>query len=121
MTETVAILGASKNQYRYANKAQKFLIEKGYTAVPINPNYNMIDGIKCYPKLKSYSGKINTITVYVRPSILSSLAQEIIQASPFRVILNPGTENGIVIDQLKNAGIEIQIACTLVLLSTSQF
>ena len=121
MTETVAVLGASKNQLRYAYKAQKFLIEKGHTTIPINPNYNMVDGVKCYPRLASYSEKINTITVYVRPSILSTLVQEIIQASPYRVILNPGTENDKAIDQLKKAGIEIQIACTLVLLSTSQF
>ncbi len=121
MTETVAILGASKNQYRYAYKAQILLIAKGHTTIPINPNYNMIDGVKCFPRLASYPENINTITVYVRPSILSTLIQEIIQASPCRVILNPGTENEKAINQLKKAGIEIQIACTLVLLSTSQF
>ena len=121
MIEAVAILGASKNQSRYANKAQKFLIEKGHTTIPINPKYDTIDGIKCYPNLESYSQNINTITVYVQPSILSTLVRDIIQASPYRVIFNPGTENEKVIDQLEKAGIEIQMACTLVLLRTSQF
>lgn len=121
MTETVAILGASKNQSRYANKAQNFLIEKGHTPIPINPKYDEIDGIKCYPNLASYTQNIDTVTVYVRPHILSNLVQDIIQSSPYRVILNPGTEDGKVISQLEKAGIEIQQACTLVLLRTSQF
>jgi len=121
MTETVAILGASKNQSRYANKAQRFLIEKGHTTIPINPKYDKIDGIKCYPNLASCSQNIDTITVYVRPPILSTLVQDIIQSSPYRVILNPGTINENAINQLEKAGIEIQMACTLVLLRTSQF
>ena len=121
MTENVAILGASKNQSRYANKAQKFLIEKGHTALPINPKYDMIDGIKCYPNLTSCSQSIDTVTVYVRPSILITLVQDIIHACPYRVILNPGTNDERAIDNLEKAGIKIQMACTLVLLRTSQF
>ena len=121
MKETVAILGASENQSRYANKAQKFLIEKGHTTIPINPKYDMIDGVKCYPDLISCSQNIDTITVYVRPPILSTLVQDIIQASPYRVILNPGTKNENAISHLEKAGIKIQMACTLVLLRTSQF
>ena len=70
MTETVAILGASKNQYRYAYKAQILLIAKGHTTIPINPNYNMIDGVKCFPRLASYPENINNngaITLIVKP------------------------------------------------------
>ena len=121
MTETVAILGASKDQSRYANKVQNLLIEKGHTAIPINPKYDMVEGVKCYPNLTPCLQNIDTITVYVRPSILSTLVQDIIQASPYRVILNPGTTNENVLDQLEKTGIKIQMACTLVLLSTSQF
>ncbi len=121
MTETVAILGASKNLDRYANKAQKFLVEKGHNIVLINPKYDMVDGVKCYPNLASYTQNIDTITVYVRPSILSTLVQDILQASPYRVILNPGAQDGNVKDQLEAAGIEVVLACTLVLLRTSQF
>ncbi|MGH1536432.1 MAG: CoA-binding protein [Gammaproteobacteria bacterium] len=121
MKEVVAILGASKNQSRYANKAQNFLIEKGHTVIPINPKYDIVDGVKCYPDLASCPQNIDTITAYVRPSLLSTLVQGIIQVSPYRVIFNPGTTNENVIDHLEKAGIEIQMACTLVLLSTSQF
>ncbi len=121
MPEVVAILGASKEQSRYAHKAQLLLISNGHTVVPINPKYDMINGIRCYPDLTSYSHKIDTITVYVQPSILLSLVNEIIQTSPDRIIFNPGTNDSYVIEQLQKAGIQVEVACTLVLLRTSQF
>lgn len=121
MTKVVAIVGASKEKFRYAHRAQLLLIDKGHTVVPINPKYDMINGIQCYPDLTSYPHKIDTITVYVRASILSDLVEEIIQTSPNRIILNPGTYDSSVINHLQQAGVEVEIACTLVLLNTSQF
>ena len=121
MPEVVAILGASKDESRYAYKAQIALINNAHTVVPINPKYDIINGIQCYPNLVSYRHKIDTVTAYVRASILSELVDDIIQASPARVILNPGTEDSKVIERLQAADIEVEAACTLVLLRTSQF
>ena len=64
---------------------------------------------------------IDTVTVYLRPEILTTIMDELIELSPRRVIFNPGTESGILADQLVEADIEITEACTLVLLSTNQF
>jgi predicted CoA-binding protein len=121
MPQIVAILGASKDPSRYAYKAQLLLNTNGHTVVPINPKYDMINGIQSYPNLSSYPHKIDTITVYVRPSILSGLIKDIIQVSPDRIIFNPGTIDSNLIEQLQKAGIQVEMACTLVLLSTSQF
>lgn len=121
MLETVAILGASSSQSRYSYKAQRMLIEEGHTAVPINPKYKSIDGLNCYDNLKLYSDKIDTITVYVRPSISMKVIEDIIQVAPRRVILNPGADNRQIIDKLRGAGIQVETACTLVLLRTGQF
>ena len=121
MTETVAILGASINSGRFSHMAMIALIEKGHMPVPVNPRYEHIDGIQCYPSMIAYPGRIDTITVYVRPSILRTMVDEVIQIHPKRVIFNPGAECKDVSTRLKSAGIGVQNACTLVLLNTSQF
>jgi len=121
MIETVAILGASINPNRYSYKTQAALIEKGHTPVPINPKYDQIAGIQCHPDLKSFQGNIDTITIYVKPGILSSMTEDIIHIHPRRVIFNPGAECQEVSTRLESAGIKVQNACTLVLLNTSQF
>ena len=121
MSETVVILGASINPDRYAYKTQQVLIENGHTAVPVNPRYDQIDGIQCYPELKSLECNIDTITIYVKPSILRRMTEDIIHVRPRRVIFNPGAECREVSARLESAGIKVQNACTLVLLNTSQF
>ena len=121
MAENVAILGASANPARYAYKAQQALRANGHTPVPVNPKYALIDGIRCYPDLRSVSVKIDTITIYVRPDILYSIAGDIVAVRPDRVIFNPGSESSEVADRLESANIKVQNACTLVLLNAARF
>ena len=121
MSETVVILGASTKPNRYAYKAQLALIENGHTPVLVNPKYDQVDGIRCYPELESIERDIDTITVYVRPSILRTMTNDIIDANPVRVIFNPGSECRDVAIRLESAGIKVENACTLVLLNTSTF
>lgn len=121
MTETVVILGASSNPNRYSYKAQLALLEHGHTPVPVNPKYDQINGIKCYPDLTSLQCNIDTITIYVNPGIVANLTDAIVQAQPDRVIFNPGAECREASTQLELAGIRVQNACTLILLKTSRF
>ncbi len=121
MSEVVAVLGASEDHSRYAHKAQLLLTTSGHTVVPINPKYNMVNGIRCFPDLAACPHKIDTITVYIRPFILLNLVADIIHISPNRIIFNPGTEDRNIIKKMQKAGIKVEIACTLVLLRTAQF
>jgi predicted CoA-binding protein len=121
MTENVAILGASPKARRYSYRAQQALLENGHTPIPVNPRYQFIDSLQCFPDLKSVTVGIDTITVYVRPDILYSMATDIIELHPGRVIFNPGSECQEVADRIASANIRVQYACTLVLLNTSAF
>lgn len=117
----VAILGASSQLERYSNKAQLRLMEEGHTVFPISKKSDSIAGVKAYPNMASIFEKIDTLTIYVRPEILESLVDEIIDLNPRRVIFNPGTEDSDIQQTLKKAGIQVDVACTLVLLNTNQF
>lgn len=121
MPERVAILGASDKPDRYAHQAMLALQRHGHTPLPVNPHHDTIDGVPCVSSLADLTEPPDTITVYVRPAILTGLVLEIIAAAPRRVILNPGTEEDAIRRDLEAAGIRVQEACTLVLLSTGQF
>jgi predicted CoA-binding protein len=118
--ERVAILGASDKPDRYSFKALKMLQDKGHKPFLVSPNYSQIEGL---PVAKSLSEleNIDTLTVYVNPSISNSLAAEILELAPRRIIFNPGSENYDLMSALKGKGIEMEEACTLVLLSSDQF
>ncbi len=121
MSETVAILGASDNPERYAYKAFKMLQEYGHTPLPVTPKLEEIEGVPTVSKLSEISKPIDTLTMYVGPKISTQLKNEILNLKPERVIFNPGSENPQLIIELRDAGIKVLEACTLVLLKTKQF
>ncbi len=59
--------------------------------------------------------------MYVGPARQEGIIGDIVKLAPRRVIFNPDTENKEVYKQLKQAGIEVVEACTLVLLKTNQY
>jgi predicted CoA-binding protein len=117
----VAVIGASPDAERYSNKALRLLREKGHTPVPVAPKHERIEGDEVFPTLREVPGEVETVSVYVAPARQEAIIDDIIDASPRRVIFNPGTENPDAYDRIEDAGIEVVEACTLVLLKTGQF
>ena len=121
MSETVAILGASENPERYSHKAFHALKKHGHHPVPVSPFIGSLDGAPVVGSLKEVGAHIDTLTMYVNPRVSSELKEDILQLKPKRVIFNPGSENETLEAELKDAGIHVVEACTLVLLQTNQF
>lgn len=121
MPELVAIIGASEKEHRYAHKAMMALLEHGHDVRLVNPFKETIDGHKCFSTVTGIKEKIDTVTLYVNPQRFKDHIKEVIQVKPERVIMNPGTEDPEMEKTLEEAGIKVDLACTLVLLSTGQF
>ena len=121
MSHRVLLIGASSKSERYAHKAQLLLTEHGHEVVPVNPSETEILGVQTVANVSEASGTIDTVSVYVRPQVLSAMTDDIVRLSPKRVILNPGTEDAAIKEKFLAAGIEVVEGCTLVMLKTGQF
>ncbi|ACN17607.1 conserved hypothetical protein [Desulforapulum autotrophicum HRM2] len=119
--ETVAVVGASPLKDRYSNKAINMLNEYGHTPVPIAFKHKTIEGETVYQGLSDIPHPIDTVTMYVGVPRQEKIIKDILALKPKRVIFNPNTENPAVYDRLRSAGIQVQEACTLVLLKTNQY
>src|SRR5262245_2325897 len=53
----IAVVGLSGELLRPSCVASKYMIEHGYTVIPVNPRYPEILGQKCYPSLREASQK----------------------------------------------------------------
>ncbi|MCK4675203.1 MAG: CoA-binding protein [Gammaproteobacteria bacterium] len=121
MSEMVAIIGASEKKNRFAYKAMLALREHGHDVKLVNPFKETIEGHKCFKAVSDIKEKINTVTLYVNARRFRDHIDEVVQAKPERVIMNPGTEDVEMQAILEDAGIEVFRACTLVLLSSGRF
>ncbi len=116
------IVGATTNPERYAYLAAHRLTEHGHPIVPMGIKKGEVAGqpimdLRKKPKIEG----IDTITLYIGPRHQGEWMDYLISLKPRRIIFNPGTENEEFEQKAREAGIEVEEACTLVLLSTGQF
>lgn len=119
--ENVAVIGASPKKDRYSNKAIRMLTQYNHNPIPVAPKHKEIENRKVFQTLEDIPEKIDTVTIYVGPARQEAIIKDIIKLSPKRVIFNPDTESKDALTQLKQSGIEVIEACTLVLLKTNQY
>jgi uncharacterized protein len=114
------IMGASTNPERYAFKAAKSLLAHGHEIELIGQREGDILGNKIHTKYPDFED-IDTVTMYVGPKNQPDLYDYILNHKPRRIIFNPGSENLEFEKLASSKGIEIEEACTLVLLATGQY
>jgi predicted CoA-binding protein len=114
------VLGASENTERYSNKAVRLLVAHHHEVIAIGNREGFIEDTPILKNIPQLSD-IDTITLYMNPSLQELFKDVIIAANPKRIIFNPGTENP-ALEQLAAAhNITCLHACTLVMLSTGQY
>ncbi len=114
------VLGASENTERYSNVAVKKLVAHSHPVFAIGKKAGMIGNIPIITEKKIVED-IDTVTLYLNPLHQKPFYDYIIALKPKRIIFNPGTENEeLELLAIKN-GIKTMEACTLVMLSTSQY
>lgn len=114
------VFGASLKPNRYSNIAINRLTEKGFATQAYGLQVGVINGVKISANLDNIQN-IHTITLYLNPKRQESHYNDIINLQPARVIFNPGTENPPFYRVLEKNGVDVVIACTLVLLATNQY
>jgi len=114
------VLGASAKPHRYANMAITQLVEKGHSVLAIGQNAGEVAGIKIQTKAIPLKN-VDTVTLYLNPTRQRDYYNYIVEAKPKRVIFNPGTENPEFYQLLQLNDIKVEVACTLVMLTTNQY
>lgn len=114
------VLGATTKPERYAFKAVSMLVDKGHSVLALGQNAGEVAGVKIQTKAIPLKN-IDTVTLYLNPARQKDYYNYIVEAQPKRVIFNPGTENPEFYQLLKLNDIKVEVACTLVLLSTNQY
>lgn len=114
------VIGASENPQRYSYKAINSLVRHGHPVVAIGLREGEVAGVPIHKGMPVFDA-IHTVTLYVNPTNQIPYQAYILDLKPERVIFNPGTENPEFMQQLAQAGIEVDPACTLVLLASNQY
>ena len=120
MSKKTLVLGASLKAERYSNIAIHRLRKYGQYTVAIGLRPGEVDDVKIHTDLVPFTN-IDTVTLYLNPQRQEAYYDYILGLKPKRVIFNPGTENPEFYKKLEKNGVEVEVACTLVMLGTGQY
>ncbi len=104
--QTVAVIGASTDPGKYGNKAIRAYLRQGWDVYPISVKAEEIEGIRTYASVKDVPVHLNRATVYLPPKIGMQVIEEIAEARPDEVFINPGAESDELIAKAKSLGLD---------------
>ncbi len=83
----IAVVGASRNRTDFNASMFRTLRERGYDAVPVNPNATEIDGVRCYARLQEIQPPVEGALVMTAPEAAERVVQDCREAGIARVWL----------------------------------
>lgn len=114
------VIGASENPQRYSNMAIRRLRSNKIPVHALGLKKGKVEDVEIQTGHPDFSD-IDTVTLYVGPQHQQEILEYVRSLKPRRVIFNPGTESSYFEDRLRNDGVEVLEACTLVMLGTHQY
>ena len=78
-TKTIALVGISHKPHRASHQVAKFLMEKGYTVIPVNPKYKEVLGETCYATLEDIPVAVDMVDCFRRSSEIVPIAESAIK------------------------------------------
>lgn len=120
MNKKTLVLGASTNPSRYSYSAVQRLHHFDHEVVAVGNREGEIDGIKIQTEPLPLEG-IDTVTLYLNAMNQQPYYDYILSLKPKRIIFNPGTENPELVQLARENSIEVEIGCTLVMLSIGNY
>ncbi|MGI0069265.1 MAG: CoA-binding protein, partial [Nitrosopumilaceae archaeon] len=101
------VVGMSKNPEKAAHYVPKYLLEKGFNIIPVNPTTTEILRTKCYPTLLDIPLEIDIVDVFRPSDQVTSVIEEAIKIKPKVIWLQEGIHNPEAESLAQKAGIEV--------------
>ncbi len=90
---TIAVVGLSPKEDRASNSVARYLLEKGYTVIPVNPGQQQILGQTCYPDLQSIPGHIDIIDIFRKSEDVLPIVEQAIHCDCTAIWMQLGIKN----------------------------
>jgi hypothetical protein len=105
--KNIVVVGMSKNPEKAAYYVPKYLADKGYDIIPVNPTTDEILGRKCYHDISEVNEPIDIVDVFRPSDQVMPVVEEAIRKKPKVIWLQEGIHNQEAEELARKAGIEV--------------
>jgi predicted CoA-binding protein len=109
------VIGASGNRAKYGNKAVRAFKNAGYIVYPVNPNSQIVEGLRSYASLDEVPvTRLDRVSVYVPPRVGLEVLDQVAKKQVGELWLNPGADAPEVVARALALGLTVIQACSIV-------
>jgi len=92
--KNIAVVGMSRDPVKAAHFVPKYMIERGYNIIPVNPSANEILGKRTYAKVSDIKPQVDIIDVFRPSENVYSVVEDSVKKPSVKVIwLQEGIHN----------------------------
>ena len=103
----IAFAGVSRDKKKFTYTMYKDVLKKGYQILPVNPNTDLIDDVKCFPTIASLPEGINSLLIAVPKAESASLVKQAIERNIKNIFIQQQADTPEAIKLAEEAGINI--------------
>ena len=105
-SKVIAIVGLSAQWFRPSYFVAKYMLEHGYTVIPVNPNYKEILGQKCYASLRDIPAAVDIVDCFRKTEDIMPIADDAIAIRAKVLWQQLGVKNVAAARRAEAAGLE---------------
>jgi predicted CoA-binding protein len=114
-SKTVAVVGLSPKPHRPSHRVAHYLMEAGYTIIPVNPGQDTILGLPCYPSLRAIPAPVDLVDIFRRPEAVLPVVEDAIAIGARFIWMQEGIVNEDAAAKAEAAGLMVIMdRCTMV-------
>jgi predicted CoA-binding protein len=107
---SIAVVGISAEWHRPSYFVGKYLLEHGYTMIPVNPKYEEVLGRRCYPSVTAAAAggeRIDLVDCFRRAEDVGPIADEAIAIGARCLWMQLGVVNEAAAAKARAAGLDV--------------
>jgi uncharacterized protein len=105
--KNIAVVGLSDKPYRASNGVSQYMMDKGYTITPVNPNCSSIFGLTCYTCIDKIPGDMQIVNIFRRSDKVMPIVEEAIKIKAKAIWMQLGVINEEAARMARDAGIKV--------------
>ena len=107
--KVIAVVGLSASWFRPSYFAAKYMLEHGYTVIPVNPGQKEILGQSCYASLRDIPVKVDMVDCFRKSEDIGPIADDAIAIGAKVLWQQLGVKNMNAVSKAEAAGLETVI------------
>jgi len=104
---TIAVVGLSAQWHRPSYFAAKYMLDRGYRIIPVNPKYSDVLGQRCYPSLTDIVDQVGIVDCFRKASDMVPIARDAVAIGAKVLWMQLGIRNDEAASIAEAAGLDV--------------